>query len=40
VKIENYETDTIVSNKKSKLIIRPLPKLQDIQPFENDDYLR
>jgi hypothetical protein len=40
VKIENYETDKIVSNKKSKLIIRPLPKLQDIQPFENDDYLR
>ena len=40
VKVENYETDTIVSNEKSKLIIRPLPKLQDIQPFENDDYLR
>ncbi|ENA1802989.1 hypothetical protein ABF179_002410 [Flavobacterium psychrophilum] len=39
-KIENYETDKIVSNKKSKIIIRPLPKLQDIQPFENDDYLR
>lgn len=40
VKIENYETDKIISNKKSKLIIRPLPKLQDIEPFENDDYLR
>lgn len=40
VKVENYETDKIVSNKKSKLIIRPLPKLEDVLPFENDDYLR
>lgn len=38
-KTENYQTDEIIRNIKRKLLIRPLPKIQDIIPFENDDYL-
>lgn len=40
VEVANYETDSTISNKKTKRIIRPLPKLQDIEPFINDHYLR
>lgn len=39
-KTQNYETDEFISNTKSKILIRPLPKIQDIIPFENDDNLR
>lgn len=35
-KEESYETDKIISSKTKKILIRPLPKLQDIAPFEND----
>ena len=39
-KTENYATDEIISNTKRKVMIRPLPKIQDIIPFENDDDIR
>ena len=35
---ENYETDKIISRKKKKILIRPLPRLQDVVPFENELY--
>ncbi len=35
-KRENYETDEILENTKEKRLIRPLPKLEDITPFNED----
>lgn len=35
-KEESYETDKIISQKTTKRLIRPLPRLQDIVPFEGD----
>lgn len=37
-KSERYDTDKLLSLKKKKILIRPLPKLQDIIPFENQYY--
>jgi len=37
-KSERYDIDKILSYKKKKILIRPLPKLQDIKPFENELY--
>ena len=37
-KSEDYETGKVLSNKKKKILIRPLPKLQDITPMENELY--
>ncbi len=37
-KSERYDTDKVLSNKKTKILIRPLPKLQDITPMENELY--
>jgi len=37
-KSERYDTDKLLSLKKKKILIRPLPKLQDIVPFENQYY--
>jgi hypothetical protein len=33
-----YDTDKVVSNKTNKILIRPLPKLQDVVPMENELY--
>jgi len=33
---ENYETGKIISNEKTKKLVRPLPKLQDIKAFEEE----
>lgn len=35
-KSERYDSDKVISDKKEKVLIRPLPKLQDIIPFEQD----
>ncbi|MGG9960424.1 hypothetical protein [Ferruginibacter sp. SUN106] len=35
---ERADSDKILSNKKKKILIRPLPKLQDFTPFENELY--
>ena len=37
-KSERYDTDKILSNRKKKILIRPLPKLQDLIPLENELY--
>jgi len=37
-KSERYDTDKLISNTKKKILVRPLPKLQDIEPFENELY--
>jgi hypothetical protein len=37
-KSESYERDQVLSNTKKKILIRPLPKLQDIVPMENGLY--
>lgn len=37
-KSERYDTNKVLSNTKKKILIRPLPKLQDITPMENDLY--
>jgi hypothetical protein len=37
-KSERYDTDKVLSNTKKKILIRPLPKLQDIMPMENELY--
>lgn len=37
-KVESYETGEVFSNTKTKKLINPLPKLQDVVPFENEDY--
>ena len=39
-KTESVDTNKILSREKEKLVIRPLPKIQDIIAYENDDYLR
>ncbi|MFT3704916.1 MAG: hypothetical protein QM802_21295 [Agriterribacter sp.] len=36
--IETYDTNKIISKRKEKIMIRPLPKLQDVIPLENDLY--
>lgn len=36
LKEENYETGKIVRNEKTKKLIRPLPKLQDMKAFEDN----
>lgn len=35
---ERYDTDKIISRKKRKIIIRPLPKLEDLVPMKNELY--
>jgi hypothetical protein len=37
-KSERYDTEKVISNTKKKILIRPLPKLQDTEPFENELY--
>ncbi|HRH51667.1 MAG TPA: hypothetical protein PLP23_23160 [Panacibacter sp.] len=37
-KSERYDTDKVISNKKKKILIRPLPKFQDVVPMENELY--
>ncbi len=37
-KTENYQTDEVIRKTKKKILIRPLPKLQDVIPFENELY--
>lgn len=37
-KSERYDNDKIISHKKRKILIRPLPKLQDVVPMENELY--
>lgn len=37
-KSERYDTDKVLSYEKKKILIRPLPKLQDIAPIENELY--
>ncbi|CAD0009038.1 hypothetical protein [Flavobacterium salmonis] len=39
-KTESYgeEEDRVLSNTKKKILIRPLPKIQDVEPFENELY--
>ena len=37
-KSERYDKDEEISNTKKKILIRPLPKLQDVEPFENELY--
>lgn len=34
-KVVNYENNKVLSNKKTKLLIRPLPKLQDFAPYDD-----
>ncbi len=35
-KSERYDTDKVLSNRRKKILIRPLPKLQDITRMENE----
>lgn len=37
-KSERSDTDKVISNTKKKILIRPLPKFQDVVPFENELY--
>jgi hypothetical protein len=37
-KEERYDNDEVISYTKKKILIRPLPKLQDVEPFENQLY--
>ncbi|MGM8362942.1 hypothetical protein ACSV4D_13600 [Flavobacterium sp. ARAG 55.4] len=39
-KIENYgeDDDGVSCNIKKKILIRPLPKIQDVEPYENELY--
>lgn len=37
-KSERYDTDVVLSNTKKKIRIRPLPKLQDVVPMDNELY--
>jgi hypothetical protein len=37
-KSERYDTNKVLSNTKKKILIRPLPKLEDITPMENELY--
>ena len=34
-KLERYDTDKLLSYKKKKVLIRPLPKLQDIKAMDD-----
>ena len=34
--LERYDTDKVISNKKTKIIIKPLPTLQNVVPMEQD----
>jgi hypothetical protein len=34
----NYENDKVLSNTKTKMLIRPLPRLQDFIPYEDERY--
>lgn len=36
LKIEAMESDKVISNKKNKILIRPLPKLQNFVPLEKE----
>ena len=38
MKTESYETDKVISNTKKNILIRPLPKLRDIEPLEKELY--
>ena len=38
VKLERYDIDKKISNTKKKIVIKPLPKLQDVIPLENELY--
>jgi len=38
LKTERYDKDKTLSYKKRKILIRPLPKLQDFTPIENELY--
>lgn len=35
-KLERYDTDKLLSYKKKKILIRPLPKLQDLKVLDDD----
>lgn len=37
-KSKRYDTNKVLSNNKKKILIRPLPKLQEIIPMENELY--
>lgn len=37
-KAERYDTEKVLSNTKKKIVIRPLPKLQDVIPMETELY--
>jgi hypothetical protein len=37
-KTERYDIDKLIRYEKKKLLIRPLPKLQDINPLEDEGY--
>lgn len=39
-KIDNYgeDDDGVSSNIKKKILLRPLPKIQDVEPYENELY--
>lgn len=37
-KEERYDIDKVISYSKKKILIRPLPKLQDVEPLENELY--
>jgi hypothetical protein len=37
-KIERYDIDKVISFSKKKVLVRPLPKLEDLTPFEGDLY--
>ncbi len=37
-KLERYDTDKLLSQKTKKILIRPLPKLQDLVPGEHELY--
>jgi hypothetical protein len=37
-KSERYDTDKVLSTKKTKVLIRPLPRLENFRPFESHLY--
>ena len=36
--VERYDTDKVISKQSKKVMIRPLPRLQDFEPYQNDQY--
>jgi len=38
IKVERQDSDKVISSKEEKILIRPLPKLQDLVPFEGKYY--